>query len=99
MSRDSLGNIWIGTDDGLFSFSRGPFTSYGVRDGLSSDKVYAVLEDRSGALWIGTGGGGLNRFKDGVFTAFSKRTDFQATSSARFSKIDPEKSGWEPPTD
>ena len=29
---------------------------------LSNDTVWAILEDRSGRLWIGTDGGGLNRF-------------------------------------
>ena len=40
------------------------FRSYGVRDGLPSSNVYAVAQDRSGAIWFGTKGG-IARF-DGV---------------------------------
>ena len=29
---------------------------------LSSDAVFAIQEDLSGAIWVGTDGGGLNRF-------------------------------------
>ncbi len=39
------------------------------RRSLSTDKTYCLHEDRSGALWIGTFGGGLNRLDP-------QRTDF-----------------------
>ncbi|MCB0298068.1 MAG: hypothetical protein KDG51_23085, partial [Calditrichaeota bacterium] len=29
---------------------------------LGNNNVFALLEDRSGTLWLGTAGGGLNRF-------------------------------------
>ena len=34
--------------------------------------VRALCEDKEGALWIGTQGGGLVRFKSGVFTPFDR---------------------------
>jgi ligand-binding sensor domain-containing protein len=39
---------------------------------LSSDKVYVILEDRAGALWLGTRDGGLNRLDPatGVFSHY-----------------------------
>ena len=40
------------------------FRRYGIADGLPSTSVYAVAQDRSGAIWLGTKGG-LARF-DGV---------------------------------
>src|SRR6185503_14076664 len=42
---------------------------------LAHNDVTALLEDRLGRLWIGTYGGGLTWFKDGVFTRFSAPTD------------------------
>ena len=44
-----------------------------TRDGLGSDVVRAIAEDREGNLWLGTGGGGLNRLQDGKFTVFRKQ--------------------------
>ena len=40
------------------------FRRYGVADGLPSSSVYAVVQDRDGAIWFGTKGG-IARF-DGV---------------------------------
>ena len=41
-------------------------------DGLSSDFIECLRLDRDGALWIGTFGGGLNRFKQGRFAAINR---------------------------
>ena len=35
--------------------------------------MLAICEDRDGAIWIGTGGGGLNRLKDGKITAYTAK--------------------------
>ena len=42
-------------------------------EGLSDDTVLAIFEDREASLWIGTVAGGLNRLKDGKFTAFTHK--------------------------
>ena len=31
-------------------------------DGLNTNQITCIFEDRQGTLWIGTAGGGLNRF-------------------------------------
>jgi len=61
------GALWIGTRWGLSQFNRDDetFIRY-PRDqnnppSLSHSEVRAILEDRSGALWIGTYGGGVNK--------------------------------------
>jgi ligand-binding sensor domain-containing protein/serine phosphatase RsbU (regulator of sigma subunit) len=41
--------------------------------GLTSDETAVLLEDREGALWIGCGGGGLNRFKDRRFLTYTAK--------------------------
>jgi ligand-binding sensor domain-containing protein/signal transduction histidine kinase len=64
---DSRGNFWVATDGGLALMNRttGAFTSFrsdGTPSSLSSNMLRKIYEDRSGILWIGTRGGGLNRF-------------------------------------
>ena len=40
---------------------------------MSNDNVLSIYEDTKGVLWIGTGGGGLNRFSGGRFRAYTKK--------------------------
>jgi ligand-binding sensor domain-containing protein/signal transduction histidine kinase len=77
---DRSGALWIGTSGGGISrWKDGQCTAYTTADGLSSDFVSSLLEDRSdahsvgegGAIWVGTLGGGVNYFKDGKFTALT----------------------------
>ena len=63
MSQDRAGNLWVGTESGLFRIdsSTGTCTGeYTAGDGLSNDKITCILEDRQGNSWIGTRSG-LNR--------------------------------------
>ena len=52
-------------------YLNGTFTAY--KDGLSNNIVTTIYEDTGGVLWVGTPGGGLNRFKDGKFVACTTR--------------------------
>ena len=71
MHQDRAGAIWVGSDVGLTRIDAAGPRTYTVRDGLSLDVVYAIHEDDDGVLWIGTYGGGLNRFKQGRFTRYT----------------------------
>jgi signal transduction histidine kinase/streptogramin lyase len=64
------GALWIGTTEGLNRFADGKFVVYRKKDGLVSDDVRFITQDRAGALWIGTTGG-LSRFADGRFTNYT----------------------------
>ena len=71
---DQKGNLWFGTHSGLnrlepeAATGDGPpqFTRYQHDPenpkSLSHDIVFSIYEDRAGKLWLGTWGGGLNRF-------------------------------------
>ena len=68
--QDKNGVIWIGTDRGLNAvIKNGKEEISGFRrylripndnKSLSHNEIYALCEDNSGKLWIGTNGGGLN---------------------------------------
>ena len=51
---------------------RGVFHSFDVTDGLASNTVYAMLQDRQGDLWFGTEGG-LCRYDGVTFTTYTAR--------------------------
>lgn len=65
--------IWAGyTDQGLFSGQNEHFDRYKILDGRDSiDLISSLAADHQGALWIGTLGLGLMRFKDGVATSLT----------------------------
>ena len=80
---DRSNSVWIGThDQGLFRLDQaagGPprvtYFAASIDDpsSLSDDRITSIFEDRQGTLWIGTFGGGLNRFNKGAgtFTRFT----------------------------
>ena len=80
--QDSYGFIWIGTDQGVNKYDGYHFTTYkhdpDNSNSLSHNRIWSIFEDRSGVLWMGTFGGGLNRFDraSGQFTRFDT-DDFQ----------------------
>jgi ligand-binding sensor domain-containing protein len=67
------GRIWIGTEEGLARFDGLRFTPYGSSNTpqIRNQHVLALLTDRAGALWVGTYGGGVQRYQDGAFTDVS----------------------------
>ena len=56
------GALWLGTVDGLFRLQDGAWETFRPADGLANADVRALREDKAGNLWIGTAGGGLQRF-------------------------------------
>jgi signal transduction histidine kinase/ligand-binding sensor domain-containing protein len=72
-SDDDDGNVWFGlrgSGTGLLRFRNGAFTHYSVRDGLPSDHVGNIYQDREGTFWAPTDGG-LGRLTDRYITSYS----------------------------
>jgi signal transduction histidine kinase len=65
---DREGSTWLGTTaTGLHRLREPTITVYTERDGLSLKNVYSILEDSTGAIWIGNGG--LKRYANGHVTS------------------------------
>ena len=64
--QDQKGFMWFGTMFGLIKFDGIKYTTYRNHPSdslsLSHDDILCILEDHDHNLWIGTRGGGLNRF-------------------------------------
>jgi len=54
---DSIGNIWVGTRNGLSKFNGENFTNYFRKDGLSGNRILAITTDSIGNLLLVTNNG------------------------------------------
>ena len=62
--RDRDGGLWIGTSDrGLLHVHQGRTDVFAQPDGLSSDDVLTIFEDREGNIWVATLNG-LDHFRE-----------------------------------
>jgi ligand-binding sensor domain-containing protein len=68
------GYLWLSTFDGLVRFDGVRFTVFDKSNtrGLTTNRFTALYEDKDGTLWAGTGEGSLTRYRDGVFTTYTK---------------------------
>ncbi len=76
---DSRGNIWFGTDEGLFCARKQP-NGYLIKPAFPDQnfrqfKVISLLEDPQGFLWVGTFGGGVSRIDPatGMATRYTEK--------------------------
>ena len=77
--QDNLGQIWVGTRDGLNKYEGSGFTVYRHRKEISSSisnsDIICLEQDRDGYIWVGTASG-LNKYnpkKDSFKTYFSNK--------------------------
>ena len=70
---DREGALWIATAGGLARLRGDRLETFTAADGLSSNLVLSVFEDREGSIWIGTEAGGLNLLKSKKFTTYTTK--------------------------
>ncbi|MGA3008630.1 MAG: two-component regulator propeller domain-containing protein [Terracidiphilus sp.] len=69
LAEDHNGLLWVATDDGLFWARNGSLERADRPLGLPVFNVHAVMEDRSGRIWVG--GSRLYSLKDGKAREYS----------------------------
>jgi ligand-binding sensor domain-containing protein len=69
---DSAGALWVGTEHGLTKDKDGKTAIYTTFNGLSSNYIHSLHQDRDGNLWIGTDNGGLCTLSGEPVVAFGK---------------------------
>ena len=89
---DRDGNLWIGNQSGgaVAALRRAAAACSGPPTGSRTTRFSSICEDGEGSLWIGTVAGGLNRLKDGKFTAYSRK---EGLSSDRIRTIYEDRAG------
>jgi len=71
--RDRDGGLWVGShDSGLLHVHHGRTDAFRTPDGLSSENIQQILEDREGDIWVSTDAG-LDRFRDVIAPTYSIR--------------------------
>jgi signal transduction histidine kinase/ligand-binding sensor domain-containing protein/DNA-binding response OmpR family regulator len=69
IAQTSDGYLWVATSNGLARFDGVGFTVFNPANtpGLVEDRLTALVAGGDGALWIGTTGQGIIRYRDGKF--------------------------------
>jgi ligand-binding sensor domain-containing protein len=75
--RDRDGNLWAGTDRGIFRWNGDTWQEFDPGGGLSGSAVAAVFQDGSGAMWFGTEAG-VAKFDGEHWSAFSEADGLHA---------------------
>jgi ligand-binding sensor domain-containing protein len=74
---DRKKNLWIGTSDrGLYHLTKGHIEHFGNADGLTSDSVMDIYEDRENDIWVTTKAG-IDRLHARDVLTFSKKAGLQ----------------------
>lgn len=66
--QDHIGNLWMGTDKGVFKFDGIRFTHVKNMDSLHVENVTAIAQDSLGRLWIGHASGQLSTVDNATLT-------------------------------
>jgi ligand-binding sensor domain-containing protein/signal transduction histidine kinase len=87
LAEDQAGNMWVGTESaGVMRIDRFGFVTYHEQDGLSSDRVWSVLEDRADQLLAVT----IPQVRQGL-------ESFDILGAGRFRRVAPRQVADNPP--
>ena len=70
--QDRKGHIWTGSQLAVSRYDGKDWTIFRPEDGLAHSWIQSILEDREGAIWIGTAGGGVSRYDGKGWTTFTE---------------------------
>lgn len=71
--QDSKGNLWFQTlEKGVAKYDGNELVYLTTREGLPSNRIVDIIEDRSGNLWFGTGAG-ISKYDGNTFRNYSEK--------------------------
>jgi len=72
LAEEPDGTVWAGSvSEGLFQFKEGKLSAISASSGILDNSIAALLVDREGNLWVGTGAG-LNRLQRNNLLVFGQ---------------------------
>jgi len=75
IAQDRSGFLWVGTQNGLFSYDGNRFQGYFRESGLPSAEIYSLHESQDGTLWVATRNG-IARFTGDHFEPVNAPGDY-----------------------
>lgn len=70
---DSKGSLWVGTNGkGLYHLKDGHFEHFNTQNGLSSDVLFDLWEDKEGHIWAGSNNG-LNVYRNKSWSSINEQ--------------------------
>ena len=58
LCKDSTGGLWFGTEDnGIFRWKNGRISHYTRSNGLPTDQIYKIIEDKNHRIWFSSSNG------------------------------------------
>ena len=87
--QDKAGNLWFTTTgEGVYCYDGKAFTNYITKDGLCSNEILSILEDKNGNIWFGTKKGAC-RYDGKTFTNIPIVANSGSNLYSSSSSIDP----------
>ncbi len=71
--KDTEGNLWLGTSNGLYRFRDPSFATYSDKDGLLNPFVFPIFRDHKKNLWVGTLENGFYKYDNREFKSFTEK--------------------------
>ncbi|MDY7232185.1 two-component regulator propeller domain-containing protein [Hyalangium rubrum] len=79
LHEESNGTLWLGTDEGLYRWKAGHFSRFSRAEGLFDDRIFQILPDGRGYLWMSCNKG-IFRVAHGELEAVAEGTLARVTS-------------------
>lgn len=70
---DKNEDLWIGTENGISKLENGAFSNLILPKKITNNSCWNIAQDRNGALWFASYGGGVYKYDGLQFTVFDKQ--------------------------